>query len=36
VLCLSMVGNSVENHLLRICLVEFYAGELLARVIWTL
>ena len=31
-----MVGNSVENHLLQGWIREFYAGALLAGVIWTL
>jgi hypothetical protein len=32
----SLVGNSVENHLLQGYVREFYAGALLAAVIWTL
>ncbi len=31
-----IVGNSVENHLLQSWIREFYAGALLAGVIWTL
>jgi len=31
-----IVGDSVENHLLQGYVREFYAGALLAAVIWTL